>query len=545
MRVRLITLLLFGLSLPLHATDAQLPSGSVETVGTAHSHSVSLPLSKMTVCPAATVPAPSTVEAGPPPTILEFEGIDLAEITGGGCSLTEEASDDSGAVGPHHFVQVVNVALAVYDKIGNRLAGPVATTTFWANQPDCGGNQVWTDSVVIYDRHADRWVISRPGGLPHGADLCLAVSQTSDPTGPYDEYAFAVNNTDNKLDGFFNDYPKIAAWRGSYFATADPDKIFSGRGNTISAFDRAAMLRGDKAPGYVTFFVPAPVPATGVAHSHMLPADLDGKKSPAADAPGYIVQVQDSNWGFPAGRLQVYEFDVDWNDPSSATLTPTASLTPQSFNSNPCPWDNGSGQSCILQPTGPALDSLAYGYMMYRLSYHNFGEHQTLLLNHTVAADGNPSRNHAGIRWYELRRAHKAQWSIYQQGTYAPDANDRWLGSIAMDRHGDIALGFDVSGAAEYPSIHYASRRPSDPLGQLRRDEISIIEGHGAQLGSIFFGDYSQMTVDPRDECTFWYTNTYYPMTTTPNRWHTRIAAFRFADCHQAREDEEEDKRED
>lgn len=529
MRVWLAGLLLTWL-VPIGAA-AQLPPGSIKTVGTAHSHSVSLPLTEMTRCPAAPASTAPVVEARLPPTILDFEGIDFAELAGG-CSLSPEASDDSGAVGPHDFVQVVNVALAVYAKTGKRLAGPISTTTFWANQPDCGGNQVWTDAVVIYDRQADRWLISRPGGLPHGADLCLAVSQTSDPTGRWNEYAFQVNNTQNKLANFFNDYPKISAWPpGSYFATADPNKIFSGLGNTITAFDRAAMLAGKAAPGYVTFFVPAPVPTNGVAHSHMLPATLDGKTLLPAGAPGYIVQVQDKNWGFPAGRLQLYEFRINWKNPAAATLTPTTSLSPKPFNSNACPWNNGAGQSCIAQPQGPALDSLSYGYMMFRLVYRNFGSRQSLVLNHTVAADGNPSHNHAGIRWYELRKTTRTPWSIYQQGTYAPDTNDRWLGSIAMDRVGDIALGFDVSGAGKYPSIHYASRRPNDPLGQLPRGEVSIVEGDGAQLNSIFFGDYSNMTVDPEDDCTFWYTNTYYPKTTSANIWHTRIAAFKFPGC--------------
>jgi hypothetical protein len=320
--------------------------------------------------------------------------------------------------------------------------------------------------------------------------------------------------------------------RGRVLISRPPIKIFSGLGSTISAFDRAAMLAGDAAPAYVTFFVPAPV--TPVTHSHMLPADLDGERLPPAGAPGYIVQVQDEHLGFPAGRLQVYEFHVDWTDPSSSTLMPTASLTPQPFNSNACPQ-----QSCIQQPEGSALDSLSYGYMMYRLSYRNFGRHHTLLFNHTVAADGNPGANHAGIRWYELRMTTDAPWFIYQQGTYAPDANDRWLGSIAMDGRGNIALGFDVSGASAFPSIHYVGRRLHDPLGQLPRREVSMIEGHGAQLGNIFFGDYHQMTVDPTDDCTFWYTNTYYPETTTPDRWHTRIAAFRFPNCHRPHEPEE------
>jgi len=539
-------------SLPATATDAQLPPGSNMIVGSALSFSVSPPLREMAVCPGTPASVPSSVEARRTLTAPNFEGIGLAEIAGDNCNMAQQqiADDDSGAVGPKHYVQVVNISLAVYDKAGNRLAGPIATSTFWANQPDCflGGVTI-SDSLVIYDRHADRWVISRPGvaGGPDG--LCLAVSVTSDPTGRYYQYAFAINTEANGLANLPSDYPKISTWPEFYLATALPNRIYCGVGDTVSAFDRAAMLAGDRAPGYVTFFVPAPVPGDDspdcvippffVAHTHMLPADLDGKQLPPAGAPGYIVQVQDENWGFPAGRLQIYEIHVDWTDPSSATLIPTTSLTPETFNSNPCPWDNGSGLSCIQQPEGPAVDASAWGAMMYRLSYRNFGSHQTLLFNHTVAADGDPSHRHSGIRWYELRSSKTAPWFIYQQGTYAPDENDRWLGSIAMDRHGDIALGFDVSGANQYPSIHYASRRPSDPLGQLPREEVSIIEGHGAQITSFPWGDYSQMTIDPTDDCTFWYTNEYYPKTTNPDRWHTRIAAFRFSECH-ARENPDE-----
>jgi hypothetical protein len=208
-----------------------------------------VPLGRMTACPGASPAAAPAVEARLPPTILDFEGIDLGQLAGRGCSLPRFASDDTGAVGPRHFVQIVNVALAVYDKTGKRLVGPIATTTFWANEPDSGGNQVWSDSVVIYDREADRWVISRPGGLPKGADLCLAVSQTADPTGRWDEYAFEVNNKKNGLDQFFNDYPKISASPRSYFATANPNKIFSGLGNTITAFERAAMPSNSQAAG--------------------------------------------------------------------------------------------------------------------------------------------------------------------------------------------------------------------------------------------------------------------------------------------------------
>ena len=322
----------------------------------------------------------------------------------------------------------------------------------------------------------------------------------------------------------------------AYYATADPNKIFSGLGNTISAFERAAMLTGNPDPKFVTFFVPAPRNPFQTTRSHMLAADLEGTRLPLRDTPEYVVQVQDSHLGFPAGRLQVYEFHVDWHSPWSSTFVPTQSLVPERFNSNAC----HDEFFCIKQPevnqVTHLLDSLSYGYMMQRLTYRNFGPRQTLLLNHTVAADGDPSQDHAGIRWYELRMTTRGRtrspWEIYQQGTYAPDANDRWLGSIAMDRMGNIALGFNVSGTSVFPSLHYAGRRPNDPLGMLPLGELTLIDGDGIQHSYPNFGDYSQTTIDPSDDCTFWYTGTYYPTTSTPNDWYTRIGSFRFANCH-------------
>jgi len=540
-KVFLVALLVAGLVAKfIGLADAGLPPGWIMTVGTARSHMVSVPFSRMTTCPemiGPAAPAPKREPSGNflSDPIVSFDGLHVGELpAGSNCSIDGYATDDSGAVGFNHYVQFVNTAMVVYDKSGNVLAGPVGNTTFWQSQPDCGNNdQYWSDAVVRFDRYANRWIVSRPGGL-HGHDLCVAVSQTSDPTGAYDQYAFEVNNTDNGLSGYFNDYPKIAVFSDAYYATADPNKIFSGLGNTISAFEKTAMLAGNPEPQFVTFFVPAPRhrPQNAV-RSHMLAADLEGTRLPPNDTPEYIVQVQDSHLGFPAGRLQVYEFHVDWDSPTSSTLIPTTSLVPQPFNCNACHDES----LCIEQPEVlQRIDSLSYGYMMQRLTYRNFGTRQTLLFDHTVAADGNPSQDHAGIRWYELRMTTRGRtrspWEIYQQGTYAPDANDRWLGSIAMDRMGNIALGFNVSSSSVFPSIHYAGRRPSDPLGTLPLEK-SLIEGSGAQLGYTNFGDYSQMTIDPVDDCTFWYTGTYLPALGIhlANDWHTRIGSFRFADC--------------
>jgi hypothetical protein len=504
------------------AAGARLPPRTVMTVGVASSHSLSRPLREMAVTSERAAPQAT---APPAPLIVDFEGINLLEVNGGGCLLSNCSSDDSGAIGRHHFVQVVNVDIAVYDRTGNRIVGPVSTATFWYDQPDCGG-ELRYDSAVIYDGEADRWVVSRPGGRD-GGDLCVAVSQTADPTGRWHEYAFKVDSESNGLAHYFNDYPKISVWPGAYFVTANPSNIRDGIGNTVTALNRRAMLSGVPAPPCVTFFVPAPPAIDRVpAHSHMLAATLEGPQPPPAGAPGYVVQVQDRHLGFPAGRLQIYEIRIDWSDPFAAALVPTTSLVPAPFNSNACP-----GKPCITQPEGAALLSLSFGYMMQPLVYRNFGTHEVLLFNHTVAADGDPNDAHAGIRWYELQKTEGRPWAIAQQGTYAPDAKQRWLGSIAMNRDRDIALGFSVAGPRQYVSIHYAGRRRDDPPGTLPRGEFSIIEGTGAQLGIASFGDYSQMGVDPLDDCTFWYTNTYYPATTSPNRWHTRVAAFRLGGC--------------
>jgi len=544
----------------------------------AQGHAVSIRFGDMATC-AATAPAPPSppqqqISGSMPPPVVSFDGMSRGgscrnkALEDAGVDVADWPSDDSGAVGPHHYMQSVNLALSVYDRVGNLLAGPVRTDTFWSalssdstlwdateGSIESCNDRTHTDMVVLYDRQADRWVVSRPGGADpdnkgagDGRLLCIAISQTGDPTGKYDQYAFLINSKSlntGSLDfsTYFNDYPKMGIGRDAYYVTANPNKIFNGVGNTVTAFDRSALLAGKQQPQYVTFFVPAPSSESGPTHSHMLPADLDGNNLPAAGTPEYIVQVQDANFGFPSpGQLQVYELLVDWTNASAASLTSTSTLTPtHTFNSKAC----DSFQLCIQQPRisnsvdSIRLDSLSYGYMMYRLAYRTLPDRETLLLNHTVAADGDPSKNHSGLRWYELRKPAGAAWTIYQEGTYAlndfsGNLLDRWLGSIAMDSRGDIALGFDVSSAGVFPSIHYVGRRDSDPLGQLPVAETPLIDGKGLQVGvptDNFFGDYSQMTLDPVDDCTIWYTNTYYPHTFTPDDWHTRIGAFRFPAC--------------
>jgi hypothetical protein len=228
--------------------------------------------------------------------------------------------------------------------------------------------------------------------------------------------------------------------------------------------------------------------------------------------------VDDNASGWPTDRLHVFEFHVDWNDLTASTFTGPAVLDTAPFTAL-CP----TTADCIPQPgTAQRLDAIG-DRLMNRLQYRNFGDHETLVTNHTVDADGS---GHAGVRWYELRRSGGA-WAIYQQGTYAPDGDHRWMGSAAMDRGGNLAVGYSVASAATFPSVRYAGRLATDPLGTLAQSETTLVAGGGAQTGSNRWGDYSMLAIDPVDDCTFWYTQEYYA-STSASGWRSRIGAFRF-----------------
>jgi hypothetical protein len=535
---------------PIAAVSAAL----VPSVGTALVHTVTPARIDNTAtfprCNDGTsvTPPPNGVPPVPPfgnglsPPLVSFEGMNRAQS----CNCFA-ATDDSGMVGPNNFVQTTNCAVEVFDRAGARLAGPIATSQLFgapAIAAQCAGSLGanpggYSDATVTYDRYADRWVVSRfandnPSTNMGNWNQCFAVSQTSDPAGAYDLYAFRISAT------LFNDYPKMGVWSDAYYMTADANFIFSGTGNLITAFDRTAMLAGADNPGVVTFFLPAPpatpTPPQQVVHTHMLPAFVDGPTLPPAGAPNFVVQVQDDDFGFAADALQVYEFHVDWTNPGAATFTATNGLPTVPFHSSVCsPSPGPFDGDCLPQPNAgvPVLDSLSYGYMMQRLVYRTFADHEALVINHTISADdGTDAAPHSAIRWYELRRQ-GGPWSIFQQGTYVPDANDRWLGSIAMDKDGDIALGFDITSSSVAPSIRYVGRHAGDPLGTLPAGEQLLVAGAGSLAGSNGeYGDYSTMSVDPTDDCRFWVTNTYVPGDTANNEWHTRVGAFRFGSCN-------------
>jgi len=422
--------------------------------------------------------------------------------------------DTNGDVGPNHYVQIVNLSFAIFSKSGTVLYGPANTNTLWSG---FGGPCETTndgDPIVLYDHLADRWLLSQ-FAVPGPFYQCIAISQTGDPTGAWHRYAFLYSNTK------MNDYPKFGVWPDGYYMTANQFDGGGWAGAGVMAFERAQMLAGLSAQKvYFDLFGVNP------NFGGMLPADLDGP-SPPAGSPGYFMEVDDTIFGFPTDSLRIWQFHVDWTTPALSTFglssNPNAVLNTASFDSNLC----GFSRNCIPQPgTLRKLDALS-DRLMYRLQYRNFGDHESLVVNHTVDVGS----DHAGIRWYEVRDPGGAPF-IRQQGTYAPDASHRWMGSVAMDGNGNMALGFSVSNSTTvFPSIRYVGRLAGDPLGTMPQGEATLIAGGGSQTHlASRWGDYSMMAVDPTDDCTFWYTQEYYS-TTSSAGWRTRIGAFKFPTC--------------
>jgi hypothetical protein len=448
--------------------------------------------------------------------LANFEGTNATESGAGTFAV-----DASGAIGPNHYVQSVNFSYSIYSRSGTRLVGPSSTATFWNgfDTGECGGG--WSDVVVLYDRPANRWFVSR-FAQPTGGTWyqCFAISTTPDPTGSYYRYAWQISATE------FNDYPKFGIWPDGYYMTAQRNKIFPGLGLFVAAFERDKMLAGDGTAQMVLFTLDNNGHRAG-----MLPADWDGHTAPPAGSPNYLVRPLSTALGWPGSdALEVWKFHVDWTNIGNSTLSVADTLSPTAYQPA-C----GFSQNCVPQPNpATGLDPIASGYLMYRLAYRNIGGHEDLVLNHTVDTGDQAPNPHVAVRWYELRRTGGA-WSIYQQGDFAPDSDHRWIGSIAMDQVGDIALGYNVSSSSTYPSIRYAGRVPGDPLGTLSQ-ETTLKAGGGSQTQDVFWGDYSQMTLDPDDDCTFWFTGSYQPtdQVGANHNWQTRIGAFRSPTCPKA-----------
>jgi uncharacterized repeat protein (TIGR01451 family) len=407
-------------------------------------------------------------------------------------------------VGPQHIIQMVNSVFAIFSKSGSLLAGPFAINSLWAGTAAPCATQNLGDPVVLYDHLADRWLMSQFASPSH---VCIAVSRTGNPvTGGFFAYQFNV--------GSFPDYFKLGVWPDAYYMAAN----FGGQ-VTVVAFNRAQMLNGN--PGNFVQFNVAGLP--GLGGNMMLPSDLDGSRPPPAGSPNYFYrQVDGDNFG-GADRIEIFEFRVNFVNPALSTFTGPTNLPMAAFDSALCGFFSFA---CVPQPgTTTTLDPINE-WPMWRFQYRNFGSHETLVGNFTVDVGA----DRAGIRWFELHKVSEAAWTIFQQGTFAPGTAHRWIGSIAMDRDRNIALGYSISSSTVFPSIHYTGRLSTDPLGRMPQGEENLINGSGFSTSNRW-GDYSSLNVDPLDDCTFWYTNQY--IAASGVAWRTRIGSFRFLSCGQ------------
>jgi hypothetical protein len=471
--------------------------------------------------------------------IQNFDGICLP--FGPPCAQQSSCSclppDTDGEVGGSQYVQMVNTDLAVYSKTGSVLRTATPINELWANtNGECKAHNDG-DPVVVYDQVARRWLLSQFIATPTGDEQygeCIAVSTSSDATGSYYLYEFLFGP-----DVFF-DYPKIGVWPDGYYMMANefPSSSVTSSGTGVFAFERSKMLQGRTAR--VVFFDESAHNPPGGQYIGMLPGDLEGARAPAAGAPNWFAEVDDPTGVPPTDPndngfdLRLWAFHVDWSNPANSTFgnngAPSSTLPVALFVRPQCVYGYGD---CAPQAGGAQQLDVLGDRLMFRLPYRNFGSYASILLNHSVKANGR-----IGVRWYEVRIPSGGSPSIYQQGTYAPDDTAtnplwRWMGSIAEDRNGDIALGYSASGPNDFPSVRYTGRAAGDALGQMTQAEQVAYTGTGPQTEvEGRWGDYSDLTVDPSDDCTFWYTQEYLATDTVLlGTWRTRIVSFKFPGC--------------
>lgn len=463
--------------------------------------------------------------------------------------------DTSGAVGDTQYVQWVNESFAVFDKsTGAIQVGPIPGNRLWKS---LGGNCSVNndgDPIVQYDKIARRWVLSQ-FSVNNGFSQCVAVSTTPDATGTYHLYEFKYTA--------FDDYPKLGVWPDGYYVTFNmynsQDRFI---GSRVCAYDRQKMLKGLAANQQCV-----QLPSTVFG---LMPSDLDGATSALADAQGNATGPAAPPAGSPnyvmglgsdSRSLTLWKFHVDWDTPANSKFgignprRPNA-VIPVALFTLSC---SGSGQDCVPQPGAgnpEKLDTVGER-LMFRLAYRRFGDHESLVVNHSV--DTGPPNRRTGVRWYEIRDPNGAAPTVFQQSTYAPRTPHRWMGSIAMDKVGNLAIGYSISSTTIFPGIRYATRGPGDPLSTLGA-EVRLQDGSGAQRCKLAngrcqcpmrdenddpildsrgnpkcdtmtrWGDYSALTVDPTDDCGFWYTTEYQKETGAYN-WHTRIGSFKLPSC--------------
>ena len=432
-----------------------------------------------------TAPAQSNSPTGQPPALkVNVAGLDYNTWGAG------HPPDTSGAVGPKQYIQTVNTSIGVYSKAGKQLNAFTFNTFFsqFHTGTPCD-NQNGGDPQVIFDRPSNKWIIadlSYPSGGPYY--FCMAVSDGPNITNQkWTLYPYVASKDS------LNDYPKIASGPNGLFLTSNMFLHFqSFIGAEVWAFQRSSL--GTNKLNVQTV-------RTSSSYGSLLPANSYATKE--RKGPDYLVSLESST------QLGLWKYKVNWAKPRRSTFTQTPTLiTVKPYQpAGEVPLKNGS-----------AVDSLS-DRPMYQLQLSK----GTLWFNHSVQVG-----SQAGVRWYQIGNISGTP-KVLQQSTFAPnDGLSRWMGSVGLDKMGNMAVGYSIASSSAYPSINYATRLAGDRKNRLTA-EGTIVKGKGSQTGISRWGDYSQMSLDPSNHCTLWYTQEYYLV--TGGDWQTRIASFQFPNC--------------
>lgn len=485
---------------PHSAPQGAAPDNAVQSPSAPNGSSGPIQLSQ----PPTAMPAPATT----------FEGLAIGDTVAG-----YVPPDPNGDVGPTYYIQAVNTTIGIYNKnTGARLVVTQLDTMF-ASVGGCSTavSNYSTDPGALYDPLSGRWFISivaandsvSAGGPTYA---CIAVSKTSDPvSGGWYLYAIQVDAMN------FFDNPQLGIWPDGIYLTGNRFKDFEATfiGSRIWSFNRAQLIGGG-AVQTVYFDVDS------TKYFGLLPSNLRGTPPPAG-SPNYLVAMD--LFHTPATSLFVWKFHVDWKTIANSTFTGPATLTVAPYTH--------SRRYSVPQPSGGELLDNRADWLMHQAQYRNIGGVESLWISHTAVPSG-LSGNYNGVTglgWYELRNLSAPTPAVYQEGTYLPDTTYRWMGSLAVDNAGNMAIGYSASSASVFPSLRYAGRLVSDPLNLLGQGEATLFAGTGYQSNSYNrWGDYSGMSIDPVDDCTFWYTNEYYA-TSAAFSWHTRIGSFKYPAC--------------
>jgi hypothetical protein len=505
------------------------------------------------------------------PLLESFDGLGAGFQGPQGTSNFRNPSDNSLAVGPDHIVQIVNSRIAVYSKKGRKydrtgtvLYGPVPTKAVWTGFGGVCEARNNGDAVVRYDQLAGRWLIvlpifSRigPDEFPRKTDLapgepvppgqlakageasspgaaaalpenppqpppppefgqrrlekregvwamCYAVSSGPDPLGSYYRYAFERT--------LFPDYPRPAVWiDGYYLATSTGDDVIQ---KHVCIADRTKMLAGQPATEQC-------ITIDGV--NFLNNADIDGRQLPPSGAPNIMMAAGGTQLKsvFNDDGVYFWKVHVDWRNPANTKATGPTKIPVAPYHYL-C---NGQLTSCVPQPDTERRLDVQGDKIMTRLVYRRIGRHESIVAAQSVATRGGAG----GVRWYEFRLDKNRDPVLYQQGTYAPGGFYRWMPSIAMDKKGDIGVGYSFGGLPNFPGQRFAARKAGDAKGQLTLHETVLAEGEASQKSTLRWEDYTTTAMDPSDDCTFWYVGDYLKEGDTGYR--TKIGAFRLPSC--------------